>query len=587
MCVVLAVLFVLTGCQDTSSEILTPVTCYSQTDCPGTSYCQEGLCVAPAAVLCIASFDCPTGMICLSDGQCGYANQCNQNSDCCGGGTSECTQECSGGVCVGTECTVGVQEACFVDCNKGVRFCENGLWLPCDAPASVDVEACDDGIDNDCNGLTDEGCSECAVGEEEECSSECGTGIKACEESLFWGLCDAPTNCSCSIGEVKSELCGSCGFQETTCSPDETWLQPGLCQGEGACEAGAVEEVECGSCGIQSRLCTDECTWGEYSECSGAGECSPGELKSSSCGNCGTFDESCTDACVWEALSECNEGAGCVQGEEQEVSCGLCGVQISVCDAVCAWGEFGQCINEGVCTPGEVDTQDCGSCGESTRVCRDDCLWAEWTDCEGSGVCSPGSVDTEDCGPSNTSGECALGSHYKTCNVTCQWSAWSACEGAVYPELEICGNGTDEDCNGSDLVELDEYEPNDDCYSCVDLGTDPNLTIYPTTHTENDTDFFCFTADDGFNVPGFGESIEIELIDQPIGMDNDIHLFKGYENCVSNNAIAASVTVGGQDESLSWDETNSDDEGVYILRVTPYEASSCYKPYTLNINGLN
>ena len=56
-------------------------------------------------------------------------------------------------------------------------------------------------------------------------------------------------------------------------------------------------------------------------------------------------------------------------------------------------------------------------------------------------------------------------------------------------------------------------------------------------------------------------------------MDNDIFLYKGVDGCEANEPIASSVTIGGQDESLNWGEASlSSDDGLYIIRVEPYEA---------------
>jgi hypothetical protein len=129
------------------------------------------------------------------------------------------------------------------------------------------------------------------------------------------------------------------------------------------------------------------------------------------------------------------------------------------------------------CTPGE--TRQCGpdtnagSCEFGTQLCGED---EQWGECEGAiyptnEVCSngldddcDGTIDEEDCelpctpgetrqcGPEADAGICEFGS--QLCNDA---GAWGQCDGAVYPATEVCGNGLDDDCDGT-IDEADCFE---------------------------------------------------------------------------------------------------------------------------------
>jgi hypothetical protein len=153
---------------------------------------------------------------------------------------------------------------------------------------------------------------------------------------------------------------------------------------------------------------------------------------------------------------------------------------------------------------------------------------------------------------------------------------------------DTCGDGIDQDCDGQDKTVLDEYEPNDSCAQCKWLGTDPDKTLYPTIDNVNDKhDFFCFKGDDGTSI--LPESIEVEVKNQPLGMDVDIYLYRGASDCNSgfSKAIAKSVTIGGDDEKLYWKESFATSEtDTYYVQVVSYEKHFCYNLYTLKIKGL-
>lgn len=562
-----------------------PVPCATTDQCPGaTEFCIEGWCVDVSQDGCTSDGDCPQGYKCL--GQiCKQNVECQVDAHCPGEGV-----QCVNNKCEGTECSSGAVSACFIGCHEGAKVCTNGTWGLCDAPL-VQAELCDDDIDNDCNGATDEGCVDCVPAQEKPCATICGAGIQVCQVDGMWGACDAPDDCYCTPGETGSQACGNCGTQQRECGEDTTWNEWGPCEGEGLCAAGGSEEEVCGLCGKQIRICSDECIWSEWGECTNQGDCNPeNPPETIECGNCGIQERSCDPTtCTWGVWGACQEGAGCGAGDKETKSCGDCGEQTRWCEGDCIWGDWGACEGEGSCAAGAKQSQDCGSCGQQERTCTANCEWGNWGSCQGAGSCSPGDSEQESCGPSTSLGICEQGTRTRSCGANCQWNAWGNCLGATYPTNEVCGNGTDEDCDGEDLVNPDDYEYNDTCSSCFWIsGDDPELTLYGTFDSlEDSDDYFCFNAVDNFNVWPSAENIKIDLTNQPVGVDADLFLYKGSANCNSGNSLASSVTIGGGDEHIDWEETSGDDEGTYIVRLQNYsEIGKCYQPYTLFIKGL-
>jgi len=572
------------------------IPCETTDDCPGDLFCSEGLCKSPDEINCPSG--CAKGEKCIN-GNC-IKVECMTSAECPEG------EMCKGYDCVPVSCQPeGSAAICWIACHDGKKVCKNGQWGACTAPPLSD-EVCKDEIDNDCDGQTDEGCVQCiAQDPPKPCETPCGTGEMACAGGM-WGPCSATSDCVCDEPGASEEVpCGNCGTQTRTCGKADgggsgvlqyVWGEYTECMGEGLCEAGIVSETPCGmKCGKQIQACGEDCTWGPLSECTEEGMCSSGSTEDKACGNCGTQQRLCGGDCMWEPWGACQEGTGCQIGDVETQPCGNCGKQTRSCQADCIWSDWGSCQNEGACAPGQKETQKCGNCGTQERLCTGQCQWGSWGTCQNAGACKPGDQEQQSCGPTSTKGICKQGTQVHACNASCQWNSWGSCLGAVYPATEVCGDGIDQDCDGKDKTQPDQYEPNNSCSKCSWLnGTDPEVTLWPTFETMgNDAggtdldDYFCFTADDGFNVWPTAEHIVVELTSQPVGTDGDLMLYKGLTDCQNGKATATSVVIGGGDEKIDWSETNSDDGGTWVVRVQNWSSQpNCGKPYKLFIKGL-
>lgn len=248
-------------------------------------------------------------------------------------------------------------------------------------------------------------------------------------------------------------------------------------------------------------------------------------------------------------------GDACVNTDADPNNCGICGRRCGP-DEICNMGSCGcaGATRETACEDGQDD--DC----DQLVDCRD-------PDCAGA---------TRPC-----NGACGAG--IEACRGD---GTWEACRGGD-GSPEICGDGIDQDCDGTDPRNPDGWEPNDSCAACGMIeGDDPNGSLEARFDSVDDTED-CYRFQGNDSGTSYPEHVRVTLENIPAGHDYDIYLYVGQANCENRSPLASSTQTGSANESIDWTErfANSD-TGVYFVRVVRFSGFSCDDDYRLTINGL-
>jgi hypothetical protein len=231
---------------------------------------------------------------------------------------------------------------------------------------------------------------------------------------------DPPCADDADCVDVGNPVCDLDTGECVPCTPANDPCEVGqYCDETNTCVIGCLEDLDCPNdllCDVVNMQCTGcvldmNCPVGSVCD---AGNCVPG----------------CTDE------QPCQNGFSCCGGDCENLvddpnNCGDCGM---VCpdypnaDEVC---------NGGIC--------GLGPCTGSWNDCNGDPV--DGCETQAMCLCVPGEeIDCYTGFPANTEnvGECQSGT--RTCNA--MGTSYGACVGQITPQLEVCGSGLDENCNG-------------------------------------------------------------------------------------------------------------------------------------------
>lgn len=457
---------------------------------------------------CDATEGCPADCIdhCLDDpaklekGQCGCGvAETDTDSD----GVANCkdSEECDGldnngngsiddGFDVGTICSVGVG-VCATNGKKVCTANKNGT--ECSATAGTATNEICDGLDNDCDGKTDENLDQpttCGVG---ECAS---MGVVACSGGMLQADTCQPKsatveNCDnldndcngvvdndvvvANDGNVCTDDVCVNGAEAHLAKTDETNCNDGdICNGSETCQAGV--------CASGTPLvCDDGNACNGLETCDGAQGCVGGVAP-----DCGEDNNVCNgvtscdavNGCVTSAPLNCDDGNACTTASCD--AAGGCQQAAVSCDDGDACNGVETCDPTSGClagTPPDADGDGIGNCSDQCEGADDKLLGGPCTvgvgQCQntGSNSCVGGAIVCN-AQPHNPSAEgcdgldndcdgatdedltvattCGVGACTSTGAIVCSSGTLQGdtCQ-SKSATIELCGDGVDNDCNGS------------------------------------------------------------------------------------------------------------------------------------------
>jgi len=293
-------------------------------------------------------------------------------------------------------------------------------------------ELCD-GLDNDCDGDVDENTNAgCDDGNPCNGTETCG-GASGCQAgsapSCNDGNACTADSCTDGVGCAHDAILGC-----TSCNDASDCNDGNACTAE-SCNAGV-----CGSNPIPGCVPCDDA-----SDCGDSNACTADACVAGVCSN------AAMPGCVpCDTAAECADGSGCTTDACESGVCAHASIAGCVsCASVTDCGDGDGCSDdvcsaEGVCSHSE--RAGCVPCTTASDCDDQNACTADL--CQGDGSC--GHVAIPGCKSCNQVSDCADGDDCTTeaCSAgRCEYSQSAEC--ACTPSTEVCGDGVDNDCDGS------------------------------------------------------------------------------------------------------------------------------------------
>ncbi len=470
-----------------------------------------------------------------TDGDQGPYSMSVQCSAICANGLEDCNGVCADtssdvqncGAC-GVSCSFAHGQPACVQGECSLASCDDG-WEDCNSDLS---DGCETPLNtNDHCGSCDTSCTSPEFCFDGSCTDQCPDGLTNCDGNCIDTSNDV-ANCGSCYNECSFAHAQASCVQNTctmgSCDPD--WGDCNLDQSDGCEKDLSSDPLNCGQCNNQcssplvcnAGSCTDQCPDG-LTNCGGACVDTLSDL--SNCGTCGnvcTFDNAtgacqngtCTIQSCNSAWADCDSDAqtGCEVELGTNANCTACG------DSCVFSNATGQCTESGCqmtgCSEGFGDCDgleangceaqlgtdtNCSACGDSCAFAHADgsCVqgncqmgdcWTNFENCNSdtSDGCEADLRSSSNCGSCGHQCQATESCDQGQCVSSCQdldgdGHLASSCGGDdcndydanSYPGApETCGDGVDQDCNGTDLPCGDCHDNDSDGHQDKACGGD-------------------------------------------------------------------------------------------------------------------